>query len=121
NGGPSAIFKSKYNLDVEFKLLEDPQAKLAAFKKGDIDIMWDTVDTWAREASLLSEANFPAKSILMQDWSRGGDGIVALQSIKSIEDLKGKSIACTQFTPSHFLLLFLLSQSGLTPEDRSTI
>ncbi len=40
---------------------------------------------------------------------------------KSIEDLKGHKIACTQFTPSHFLLLYLLSQSGLTPEERAGV
>ena len=98
-----------------------PAAKLAAFRKGDIDIMWDTVDNWAREASLLAEQGQTAKSIIMQDWSRGGDGVVSLSSIKSIEDLKGKKIACTQFTPSHFLILYLLSQSGLTPDERNAV
>jgi len=83
--------------------------------------MWDTVDNWAREASVLTENNAKAKSIMMQDWSRGGDGIVSLSSIKSIEDLKGKKTACTQFTPSHFLLLYLLSQSGLSPQDRAEV
>ena len=114
-------YKSEFGLDVKFILLEDPAAKLAAFKKGDVDIMWDTVDNWAREASELMDSQTRGKSIIQQDWSRGGDGIVSLASIKSVEDLKGKKIACTQFTPSHFLLLFLLSQSGLSPEDRSTI
>ena len=116
---PASIYKKHYGLDVKFVLLEDPAAKLAAFRKGDVDIMWNTVDNWAREASILAEQNQKAKSIIMQDWSRGGDGIVSLATIKSIEDLKGKKIACTQFTPSHFLLLYLLSQSGLTPEDRA--
>jgi outer membrane protein OmpA-like peptidoglycan-associated protein len=102
-------------------LLEDPSAKLAAFRNGDIDVMWNTVDNWAREASILAEQNQKAKSIVMQDWSRGGDGIVSVVTIKSIEDLKGKKIACTQFTPSHFLLLYLLAQSGLSAEDRSAV
>ena len=118
---PGSEFKKKYGMDVKFVLLEDPATKLAAFRKGDIDIMWDTVDNWAREASILAEQNQKAKSILMQDWSRGGDGIVSLASIKSIEDLKGHKIACTQFTPSHFLLLYLLAQSGLSPEDRAAV
>jgi NitT/TauT family transport system substrate-binding protein len=83
--------------------------------------MWNTVDNWAREASILAEQNQKAKSIIMQDWSRGGDGIVSVSTIKSIEDLKGKKIACTQFTPSHFLLLYLLSQSGLSAEDRGAL
>lgn len=114
-------YKAKYGIDVKFVLLEDPAAKLTAFRSGQVDIMWNTIDNWAREASVLAENNEQAKSIIMQDWSRGGDGIVALSSIKSIEDLKGKKIACTQFTPSHFLLLYLLSQSGLTPEERGAV
>jgi NitT/TauT family transport system substrate-binding protein len=125
NGGmdPSAAsnYRTKYGLDVRFVLLEDPSAKFAAFRNGDIDIMWDTVDNWAREASILQEFGVQAKSILMQDWSRGGDGIVSLASIKSIEELKGRKIACTEFTPSHFLLLYLLAQSGLSPEDRAAL
>ena len=102
-------------------LIEDPAAKLAAFRKGDVDIMWNTVDNWAREASILAENNQKARSIMMQDWSRGGDGIVSLASIKSIEELKGHKIACTQFTPSHFLILYLLSQSGLSAADRADV
>ncbi|HSP15225.1 MAG TPA: phosphate ABC transporter substrate-binding/OmpA family protein [Thermoanaerobaculia bacterium] len=117
----ASSYRKKYGLDVKFVLIEDPAAKLAAFRKGDVDIMWDTVDNWAREASILAENNTQAKSVVMQDWSRGGDGIVSLASINSIEGLKGHKVACTQFTPSHFLLLYLLSQSGLSPEDRAGV
>jgi outer membrane protein OmpA-like peptidoglycan-associated protein len=116
-----SLFRTRYGLDVKFVLLEDPAAKLAAFRKGDIDIMWDTVDNWAREASILAEQGQKAKSIILQDWSRGGDGIVSLASISSIEQLKGRRIACTQFTPSHFLLLYLLAQSGLTADEKAAV
>ncbi len=125
NGGldpnPASAYTKRYGLQVKFVLLEDPAAKLAAFRNGNVDIMWNTVDNWAREASILAEQNQKAKSIIMQDWSRGGDGIVSLSTIKSVEDLKGRKIACTQFTPSHFLLLYLLAQSGLSPEDRAAV
>jgi NitT/TauT family transport system substrate-binding protein len=114
-------YEKKFGLQVRFVLLEDPAVKLAAFRKGEVDIMWDTVDNWAREASILAEQGQKARSIVMQDWSRGGDGIVSLSSINSIEDLRGRKIACTEFTPSHFLLLYLLAQSGLTPEERSAV
>jgi len=119
--GAASLYRKRFGLDVKFVLLEDPAAKLAAFRNGNVDVMWNTVDNWAREASILSEQGQQAKSILMQDWSRGGDGIVSLASITSVEDLKGRKIACTQFTPSHFLLLYLLAQSGLTPEDRAAL
>jgi len=125
NGGldvnATSNYRKRFGFDVKFVLLEDPAAKLAAFRNGDVDVMWNTVDNWAREASILAEQNQKAKSIIMQDWSRGGDGIVSLASITSIEDLKGRKIACTQFTPSHFLLLYLLSQSGLSAEDRGAL
>jgi NitT/TauT family transport system substrate-binding protein len=120
-GSASSIYKKKYGLDVEFVLLEDPSAKLAAFIKGDIDVMWDTVDSFAREASELKEKGLKARAIIQEDWSRGGDGIVALKSIKSVEDLKGKRIASTKYTPSHWLLLFLLAQSGLSPQERAEV
>lgn len=120
-GGAASLYKKKYGLDVEFKLFEDPSQKLAAFISGDVDIMWDTVDSFAREASVLAEKGIKAKAIIQEDWSRGGDGIVSLKTIKSVEDLKGKKIATTQYTPSHWLLLFLLAQSGLSPQDRADI
>ena len=120
-GSPSSLYKKKYGLDVEFILLEDPSAKLAAFIKGDIDIMWDTVDSFAREASELKEKGLKARAIIQEDWSRGGDGIVSLKTIKSVEDLKGKRVASTKYTPSHWLLLFLLSQSGLSPQERAEV
>ncbi|MBL8950838.1 MAG: OmpA family protein, partial [Myxococcaceae bacterium] len=120
-GSAASVYKKKYGLDVKFVLFEDPTVKLTAFMKGEIDIMWDTVDSFAREASVLAEKNIQAKSIIQEDWSRGGDGIVSLKTIKSVEDLKGKKIATTKFTPSHWLLLFLLSQSGMTPDERKAV
>ncbi len=120
-GNANSIYRKKYGLDVEFVLIEDPSAKLAAFIKGDIDLMWDTVDSYAREASELADKGLKAKAVIQEDWSRGGDGIVSLKTIKSVEDLKGKRIATTKFTPSHWLLLFLLSQSGLNQQERADI
>ncbi|HEV2722809.1 MAG TPA: hypothetical protein VG323_22480, partial [Thermoanaerobaculia bacterium] len=38
----SSNYRKKYGLDVKFVLIEDPAAKLAAFRKGDVDIMWNT-------------------------------------------------------------------------------
>lgn len=121
-GNKASIYKKTHGIDVELVLIEDPAAKFAAFQAGQIDVMWDTVDSWAREASILAEkGQVKGRAILMQDWSRGGDGIVSLSSIKSIEGLAGKRIATTEFTPSHWLLLYLLSQSGLTNEQRAQV
>lgn len=120
-GNAQSIYMVSHNLQVELSILDDPAAKLAAFQAGQIDVMWDTVDSWSREAAVLAEANRGGRAILMEDWSRGGDGIAAIAAIESVEDLAGRRIVTTQFTPSHWLLLYLLSQSGLSPEQRRQV
>jgi NitT/TauT family transport system substrate-binding protein len=124
NGGLNTAKGSIYDklgVQIEFKIFDDPVAKFAAFQAGQIDVMWDTVDSWAREASVLGMNKTPAKSIIMQDWSRGGDGIVSKATITSIEDLKGKSVSVIEFSPSHWFILYLLSQSGLTNDEKKTV
>jgi NitT/TauT family transport system substrate-binding protein len=120
-GNASSIYMRAHNLEVELSIMDDPAAKLAAFQAGQIDVMWDTVDSWAREAAILSENNRQGRAIIMEDWSRGGDGIAAIREITNIEQLRGRRIATTQFTPSHWLLLYLLAQSGLTPQQREEV
>ncbi len=120
-GNTTSIYMRNHNLQVELTILDDPAAKLAAFQAGQIDVMWDTVDSWAREAAVLSENNKRGRAIIMEDWSRGGDGIAAIAAIRSVEDLRGRRIATTQYTPSHWFLLYLLSQSGLTPDQRREV
>ena len=42
------------------------------------------------------------------DWSNGGDGIVVRESIKTVADLRGKTIAMAENSPSHYFLLNML-------------
>jgi NitT/TauT family transport system substrate-binding protein len=51
------------------------------------------------------------------DWSNGGDGIVCRQAIKSVADLRGKTVVLAQNSPSHFFLLNTLISGGLQPAD----
>ncbi len=120
-GNANSIYMRAHDLQVELTIMDDPAAKLAAFQAGQIDVMWDTVDSWAREAAVLEQNNHHGRAIIMEDWSRGGDGIAAIAGIRSVEDLAGHTIATTQYTPSHWLLLYLISQSGLTPDQRREI
>lgn len=120
-GNASSINVRGHQLQVELSIFDDPAAKLAAFRSGQIDLMWDTVDSWAREAAILEENGEHAKAVIMEDWSRGGDGIAAIDAITNVEQLHGRRIATTQFTPSHWLLLYLLAQSGLTPDQRREV
>ncbi len=124
NGGldtqPGSIFDQK-GLKVEFKIIDDWTEGAAALATGNVDVMLTTVDVFAKDYFQFSEKKFPTQTVLMVDWSRGADGIIARQGINSIEDLAGKVVAFPEFTPSHFLLHNALKQSGLASAQISEI
>lgn len=98
---------------LEHKILDDAPARHAAFQSGDIDIMISSIDVFAQEAA----QGIKGQIFLVTDESYGGDGIVAKDEIKTLEDLKGKKIAFARATPSHFLLYKVLRKCELCPSD----
>ncbi|MGO8671877.1 MAG: phosphate ABC transporter substrate-binding/OmpA family protein [Capsulimonadaceae bacterium] len=120
----NCIFYNNHKLEVEFVLMEDVDARAKAFAKGGpdgVDIVWSTVDFWANELPGFQKGGVDSKAIMQVDWSRGGDAIVADDSIQKVEDLKGKKIALALFTPSHWLLENSLENSSLDDSDQSDI
>ena len=55
--------------------------------------------------------------VVVNDNSTGNDAIICDESITSIEDLKGKTIAAEQGVVDHFLLLQGLATEGMTEDD----
>ncbi|MDP5120474.1 MAG: phosphate ABC transporter substrate-binding/OmpA family protein [Spirosomaceae bacterium] len=108
-------FKEDYGFDVEFKVLDDFEASRAAWKNGEVDLLWTTIDAFPTEADGLSD--FAPQVVFQADWSRGGDAIVVRRGISSVADLKGKKIAVAELTPSHSFLLYLLEAGGLKMSD----
>jgi NitT/TauT family transport system substrate-binding protein len=121
---PESIYYKRYNLCVEFLLMEDVDARAKAFARGGqdgVDVVWSTVDFWANELPGFLETNLNARAIMQVDWSRGGDAIVADNSIKSIEDLRGRRVSLALFTPSHWLLEYSLQNSRLDEAEQTAI
>lgn len=118
------IYYKRHNLYVQFLLMEDVDARAKAFARGGkdgVDIVWSTVDFWANELPGFLKNDVKAKAIMQVDWSRGGDAIVADQSIRKIEDLYGKKISLALFTPSHWLLEYNLQNSSLDEAKQAQI
>jgi NitT/TauT family transport system substrate-binding protein len=120
NGGfkpnKQCIYWNNHKLLVEFLLMEDVDARAKAFARGGadgVDIVWSTVDFWANELPGFRKGGTKARAIMQVDWSRGGDAIVADNSIRRIEDLRGKKVSLALFTPSHWLLEYSLENSSL--------
>lgn len=123
NGGfapnKASSFYKDFGVEVELLVIDDFGKSRDAFRaggdRGGVDIMWSTVDAYALEYGGLR--SLQPRAILQYDWSRGGDAIVVDNSIKSVADLRGKTIACAEATPSHYFALFVLTQGGLTNRD----
>ena len=108
-------FYKDYGFGVDFKVLDDFAVSREAFRRGDVDLLWATIDAFPTEAGEL--AKYQPQVIFQADWSRGGDAIVARRGLNSVADLKGKKIAVAELTPSHSFLLWLLEAGGMTLED----
>ncbi len=119
NEGFSANEKSRfykdYGFKVDFKVLDDLAASREAFKNGDVDLLWATVDALPTEMEGLKEVD--PKIVFQADWSRGGDAVVVRRGINKVSDLKGKKIAVALMSPSHSFLLWLLEAGDLKPSD----
>ncbi|MFC1597005.1 ABC transporter substrate-binding protein [Planctomycetota bacterium] len=100
-------------IDVELKKIEDTAARRAALVSGQVHGSIDIVDSFTNAAA----AGLPAKVVLKLDDSVGGDGVVVKNEISSIQDLKGCTVAYPPGQPSHFFLLALLKEAGMSIDD----
>ncbi len=108
-------FYKDYGFQVDFRVLDDFTASREAFKRGDVDLLWATIDAFPTEAGAL--ADYEPQVVFQADWSRGGDAIVVRRGINNVADLRGKKIAVAELTPSHSFLLWLLDAGGMTVND----
>ena len=119
NEGFEASDKSRYfkqfGIKVEFKLIDDFNNSREAWKSDNVDVLWITADSFPTEVDALKA--FEPKIIFQADWSRGGDAIVVRRGISSVADLKGKTVAVAEGTPSNTFLLWLLEAGDMAYTD----
>ena len=103
---------------VELALIDDPVAMRDAYASGDIHIGWATLDMIPLFVEQLRKDSRTMPRVFQQiDYSNGGDGIIVRESIRSISDLRGKTVVLAQNSPSHYFLLNALIDGGLQPAD----
>ncbi|RMD62768.1 MAG: taurine ABC transporter substrate-binding protein [Alphaproteobacteria bacterium] len=117
--GPLFIARDKgyfkeEGVDVELVNMEDVKIRFAALAAGRIDALATTVDT---VLLYLKPGGPKYRYVFALDDSKGGDGVVADKSIKTIADLKGKKVAFTEGSVSQFYINVLLKQAGLSESD----
>ncbi len=106
-------FFKKHGVDVKLVWFPIYTDSLNALNTGKLDA---NCQTWSDTIPPLAEG-IKLKVVLANDNSAGNDGLVSKKEIKSIKDLKGKTVATELGTCDHFLLLQALAKNGMTEKD----
>jgi NitT/TauT family transport system substrate-binding protein len=97
-------------VNVELKYFSDYTASLDAMAAGQVDANSQTLNDTLVGISGGSDQ----VAVVVNDNSAGNDAIIADESIRTVQDLEGKSVAAEAGVVDHFLLL-----QGLADEDMS--
>jgi len=120
NGGlttqKGSIF-DELGIKVNISVINDAVQSSNALIKGDIDGAGYTVNRYAFLYPKFKEGGVDAVMPFITNFSSGGDGIIAKDNIKSVEDLVGKKIGVPRYSEAQTLVWWLLNKSNLTQEQ----
>src|SRR4029453_7364044 len=103
---------------VELVLIDDPVAMRDAYAAGTLHVGWATLDMVPLFLEGLRKDSRVMPRVYQQvDWSNGGDGIVVREAIKTMSDLRGKTVVLGKNSPSTFFLLNALINPGVRPAE----
>lgn len=106
-------FFKKHGASVKLVWFANYTDSIAALSSGQLDA---NSQTWSDTLGPLAKG-LPLKAILVNDNSAGNDAVVVSPKIKSMKDLKGKTVALEEFSVSHFVLVTALAKNGMKPSD----
>jgi len=118
-----SVFAKKYGFYVRLSIVDDPVKARDLFASGQSHVLWGTLDMMALFAPELVKDSRTVPVVCQQiDFSAGGDGVVARGDIRSINDFriqngKRKKVVLAQNSPSHYLIMSLLIDAGIDPND----
>ncbi len=105
---------SAMGLEVEFKFEDDRANVMAAMARGDIEVDARTVGEYQGRPR---NPQTPDVIIGTIDQSVGGDGVITDGAVKSVADLKNKTVAAEPNIPARLLLQLELKKAGLGLAD----
>ena len=117
---PGKVWKTSGGKDfkVELVLIDDPIAMRDAYAAGNLHVGWATLDMLPLFLEGLRKDTRVMPRVYQQvDWSNGGDGIIVRDAVKTMADLRGKTIVLAQNSPSHFFILNALINAGVQPAE----
>lgn len=110
----TSLYKT-FQRQLRFDMIDSTDDLIDAWKSGETDMIWSTIDRLPPLISRLREDN--PKVIFQASWSNGADAIIVRPGIESIEDLKGQKVLYPIDTPAQSFLKYTLKQHGMTFSD----
>jgi NitT/TauT family transport system substrate-binding protein len=102
---------------VKMVLMDDPVNMRNAYASGKVHIGWATLDMLPLfMEELRKDSRIKPRVYQQVDWSNGGDGIVG-RGITNVNELRGKTVALAQNSPSEYFLLNALINAGVQPDE----
>jgi len=106
------FFKQR-GVDVSLTTVQDKPSTAAAIATGRLDGWATTVDTFI----FYNAKKLNIKQVLAVDFSKGGEGIIATGDIRTISDLKGRTLGAEEGSSTYFFMLNLLADNGINVND----
>jgi NitT/TauT family transport system substrate-binding protein len=103
----------KHGAQVKLVWFPNYTDSIAALSAGQLDA---NCQTWSDSMAPLAKG-VPLKVVLVNDNSAGNDAVMASPKFKSMQALKGRTVALEEFSVSHFLLVTALTKSGMSAGD----
>lgn len=119
--GDAAGIYEKYGIDLNLYVINDSTQSSNAMIKGELDGAGYTINRVAFLSNKFKNAGVKIVMPYITNYSNGGDGLIALSSIKTINDLVGAKIGVPQFTESQAMLVWFVNQSGLSQKEKDDI
>ena len=122
NVNENSRLTKEFGLKLKLEQMDIRQNCIDALKEDQVDFIYNTTDVSPIEMDTQSDfAKMGVVQILKIDGSGspygGADVIVAIRSVRSVSDFKGRTVAVAIGTASHTLLLRVLETAGLTQDD----
>jgi len=118
---PGSLFDAQ-GVQVELVIQDDIPTLTTIFESKAAHCAWRTSDFWAQEQPNLRNTKLDARAIMIVDNTQGADAVIARDpSVRSVEDLAGKSVALLQYTPSHGMLIDAVESSSLSARKKASV
>lgn len=117
---PGSIF-DKLGLSVNIHIINDADASSNALVKGDLNAAGYTLNRTAFLSGKFVDAGLDVVMPVFTNYSNGGDGIIALSKIQSVEDMVGAKVGVPKYSEAQSLVIWFVNKSDLSDDQKKEI